>query len=258
MSKVAGEFVWYELMTSDTAGAEAFYSEVVGWKTQSMPGPSEMPYTMWAVGETPVGGLMTLPEEAKAAGAPPHWLAYVGTENIEASVAQVKELGGTVHVPPTEIPKMGTFSVIADPQGAVIALWAAQSKSGDHGAKGSGRITWHELVTTDLDAGFAFYESLFGWQKTEAMEMGEMGTYQMYGNGDGSLGGMMKKGPEMQMPPAWIYYITVDNIEDALARVTSHGGQIIYGPQVVPGGDSVAQCIDPQGAVFALHSNKSE
>jgi predicted enzyme related to lactoylglutathione lyase len=79
MSDIRGRFLWFDLMTTDTDGAKAFYTETIGWKTQAWEDtPAGTPYTMWVAGETPVGGVNILPEEAKAMGAPSHWLAYVG------------------------------------------------------------------------------------------------------------------------------------------------------------------------------------
>jgi predicted enzyme related to lactoylglutathione lyase len=72
---------------------------------------------------------------------------------------------------------------------------------------------------------------------------------------DHHLGGMFDLVPDMQMPPCWLYYITVADLDAALERVKSHGGQILNGPMEVPGSDRVAQCMDPQGAAFALHSS---
>src|SRR5687768_9589031 len=97
-----GHFVWHELLTTDTKKAIAFYTEVIGWKTQLFEenqGPE--PYTMWVSSQGPLGGVMTLPEEAKKMGVPPHWMGHVEVADVDAAVAKVKSSGGQVHVPPT-------------------------------------------------------------------------------------------------------------------------------------------------------------
>jgi uncharacterized protein len=254
---MSGRFVWYELMTSDTKGAIAFYSEVVGWKTQLFADakgqPGADPYTMWVSGQGPMGGVMTLPEEAKKMGAPPHWMAHVGVDDVDATVAKAKAKGGKVYVPPTDIPTVGRFSVIADPQGATISVFKSASEMQPHDTSKQGEISWNELVTSDAPAAFAFYSDLFGWKQLAEMDMGPMGKYTLYGQGEKQYGGMMNKPPEMQMPPAWIYYIQVDDLAAAVARATSKGAKLLVGPMDVPGGTSIAQFIDPQGAMFALH-----
>lgn len=257
MSDVRGKFVWYDLMTTDPDAAMSFYRDITGWGTQAWEG-SETPYTMWRVGERPIGGVMDLPEEAKAGGAPPHWLPYVGTPDVDATVARATELGGSVYVPPTDIPEVGRFAVLADPQGAVFAVF---SPTGEHpspeGAPQSGDFSWHELATTDYEAAFEFYADLFGWERSDAMDMGEEGIYQLYGLGGGpenQLGGMYNKPAEMPGPAAWLCYTTVDDVTPLSERVRELGGQVLHGPMEVPGGDMIVTCMDPQGAVFALHS----
>ena len=100
MSDPNGRFVWYELFTTDLPAARAFYSRVVGWQTMDaqMPGHD---YWMFTMGEKPVTGLMTLPEDARKMGTPPNWIGYVGVADVDATSAKAKANGGTVYVPPT-------------------------------------------------------------------------------------------------------------------------------------------------------------
>ena len=112
-----------------------------------------------------------------------------------------------------------------------------------------GRIGWHELHARDGAEAFAFYESLFGWKKLEAIDMGAAGTYQIFSMGDGPAGGIFTESVPM---PFWLYYFNVEGIEAALERVKTDGGQVLLGPAPVPGGNLIAQCLDPQGALFAL------
>ena len=249
-----GRFVWYDLMTSDPDAAVSFYGEVVGWGTQLWEG--ETPYTMWTNGETPLGGVMNLPEDAKKAGAPPHWIAYIATPDIDATVAKAKGLGAQVYHGPQDIPEVGSFAILADPQGAVFAVYTSKSDVPAEEPSKEGEFSWHELATTDYEAGFDFYSELFGWQKTDAMDMGEAGIYQMYGRtSDVPLGGMFTKPDEMPGPPFWLFYVKVDDVNRVVERVKKYGGQVLNGPMEVPGGDWIAQCCDPQGAAFAIHSS---
>lgn len=255
-----GRFVWYDLMTTDPAAAKAFYTETIGWKTQPFEG-GDKAYTMWVAGETPIGGVMDLPEEVKKMGAPPHWLAYVQVENVDATVKQVKELGGTVHHPGMDIPKVGRFGVIADPQGATIAVFTPEQEMKLPPREQQGVYSWHELNTTDWEGAWKFYSKLFGWVESSQMDMGDgMGTYFMYKHpADGekaSLGGMSNVAKQMSMPPHWLYYATVDSCDAAIKRITSKGGKVLNGPMEVPGGGHIAQCMDPQGAAFAVYAEK--
>jgi hypothetical protein len=257
MSNDRGRFVWYDLMTSDPEAAQTFYKELIGWGTQAWEGP--MPYTMWTHGDTPLGGVATLPDEAKKTGAPPHWLGYVQTPDVDETVAKAEANQGKVIAPAQDIPEVGRFAILSDPQGAVFAVFTPASEApGNAGPPEIGEYSWHELNTTDHDNAWGFYETLFGWKKLDAMDMGEMGMYQMFTSGDSEipLGGMFNKPKEMPGPPAWLYYARVDDVHQSVEKVTKLGGQVLNGPMEVPGGDHIAQCMDPQGAAFALHSMK--
>jgi predicted enzyme related to lactoylglutathione lyase len=252
MSTSHGSFVWHELMTSDPAAAKAYYCNVVGWTAEDSPVPG-MNYTMLKAGEIPVCGLMAVPEEAKAMGAPPMWTGYVGVDDLDAATEKAKELGGLQYRPPADIPNIGRFSIIGDPQGAMIALFKyANPMPGDRPPQGTpGHVGWNELYAVDWERVFAFYSEMFGWRKDQAMDMGPMGTYQLFAHGEHAIGGMMNK-PAQMPKPAWTFYFNVTDIDAAVERAKAGGGQIINGPMQVPGGSWIAQAIDPQGAMFAV------
>lgn len=248
-------FVWYEHMTKDVKAAIAFYSEVVGWKTQPFPETQGLePYTMWMSEQGPIGGVARLED----AGTPPHWMGHVGVDDLDAMVAKVKEKGGRVLVPPTPIPTVGRFSVIADPQGASLSLFEPlpmEQPMPPHDRTKHGEITWHELYADDGRAAFEFYSALFGWKILDRFDMGEAGPYLIFGEGDERYGGMMTKMPSMKLPPAWSYYVHVDDLDAAVARASAKGAKVLYGPMEVPDGTRAAQLVDPQGAVFGLHGS---
>jgi len=249
-----GCFCWMDLMTPDPEAAEGFYTQVAGWGTETWES-GEMPYKMFTNSGNPLGGVMQLPEAAKKMGAPPHWIAYVSVPDTDATVARAKELGAQAYVEPTDIPSVGKFAVLADPQGATFAVFTSADKPmGSDDPPVTGEFSWHELATTDYEAAFDFYADLFGWQKADAMDMGEAGMYQMYGRGTFPLGGMYNKPAEMPAPPHWLHYISVDDVNTKVETVKELGGQILHGPAEVPGGDLIAWCLDPQGAAFAIHS----
>lgn len=252
-STLLGRPLWYELMTSDMKAAEAFYSTVVGWTTTPFDGAGQ-PYTMFnRGGDVAVGGVMTTPPDVQA---PPFWAMYVGAPKLEETAAHAARLGGKAHTPVIDVPGVGRMQMMADPQGAVFYLYEpANAEHAPEGAAEPGDASWRELMTTDWPAAMAFYQALFGWQPGEAMDMGEMGTYQMFNRPHGMIGGMMNKPKEMaDVPPNWLIYFSVPSVEAAAERVKAGGGQILNGPMEVPGGDWVASAMDPQGAAFGLHS----
>jgi len=250
MATKACDFIWYELMTSDVAAASDFYGRVVGWTMAETPAAGRA-YTLACAGERQVGGVMALPEEARKEGARPAWFGYVAVPDVDAAVEAVKQAGGSVHRAAQDIPGVGRFAVVADPQGAGFMLFRGEGAAPAPVAPGTpGHIGWHELHARDQEDAFAFYGKLFGWTKGDAVDMGTMGAYQLFSTGADPIGGMMSNA---QAPhPFWLFYITVEDIDAAAARVTQAGGTIAHGPAQVPGGSWIVMGNDPQGATFAL------
>ena len=255
-SPVLGRFLWYELMTTDLTAALAFYKTVVGWNTAPFEG-SPTPYQVWMRGQTPIGGAMTLPDELKQHGVPPHWTMYVGVPKLEEAAAQIERLGGGALSPVIEVPTVGRMQTMRDPQGGAFSIYEpAGPPQAPEAPPEVGDASWHELYTTDAPAAMKFYGEIFGWKPTESMDMGPMGTYHMFGRHLGSLGGMMNKTPDMaQMPTAWLVYFRVPDVHAAADRIKANGGTVVHTMEV-PGGDWIAQAIDPQGAAFAVHHKK--
>jgi predicted enzyme related to lactoylglutathione lyase len=253
MSMWQGKFVWYELMTTDTAAAEAFYRNVVGWTARDA-GMPDKAYTILNAGEVPVGGVMAVPEAAVQMGLQPNWIGYIAVDDVDAYAADVTKAGGAVHRAPDDIPGVGRFAVVADPQGASFALFKGASTpppaAAAPGAPGHGG--WHELHAKELQAAFNFYATLFGWTRGEAMDMGPAGIYQLFSIAGEASGGMFNSPQAQASRPFWLFYFTVDAIGAAKARVEAGGGKVLNGPHQVPGGDWIIQCSDPQGAMFAL------
>lgn len=244
-----GKFVWYDLMTPDAAAAKAFYGEVLGFGTQ---GWDKGDYTMWANEKGPFGGLMTAD-----AGMPAMWVGYTSVPDLDATVARCEELGGKILVPPTVISEGARFAMLADPQGAVFSAYSS-TNPGDNDWDNPAPFSWAELNTTDWPAARDFYTDLFNWHATGSMSMDGSGsvesTYWMFGpTAEKSRGGMSNAAVMMKTPPHWLHYATVDDLDAAIERVKQHGGQLTNGPMPVPGGDRIAQCLDPQGAAFALY-----
>jgi hypothetical protein len=247
-------FFWYDLATSDVDAARKFYCEVVGWGYQDNSQAGQT-YGVFTVGDAGVAGLMPYPEGMTPPF--PVWNGYIAVEDVDAKAEQVKAEGGTVHRGPMEVPGVIRFAVVADPQGAVflIAKGLSAGPMPQLPPNATGTLGWRELFATDWQKAFAFYEKLFGWTKTEAHDMGEVGTYQLFAAGNERVGGMMNKHPAMPRP-WWNYYTNVEAIDAAKARVEKAGGTVLMGPMEVPGGQWILQARDPQGGHFALVAPK--
>jgi len=247
-------FVWYELLTDDPASAATFYGKVTGWRAadSGMPGLGHA-YTILSTDRAPMGGLMALPREAADAGLGPSWIGYVGVPEVDDFAARVTAAGGKIHRQPDDIPGVGRFAVAADPQGAIFNLFkgAPGPERPEVPAGSLGHTGWHELHAADGERAFPFYADLLGWTKAEAIDMGDMGLYQIFSISGTPAGGMMTDKAATPRP-FWLFYFNVDEINAAAARVAASGGKILHGPHEVPGGSWIVTCTDPQGARFAL------
>jgi len=245
-----GKFVWYEYLGPDVAAAVKFYTEVVGWSARdgSMPG---MDYWMVGPGDTLLAGVTALTEEMKGMGVPPCWSAYVWVEDVDAAAEAVVAAGGAVNRAPADIPGVGRFAVVADPQGAVFLLF--RDRDGNPPAVAAatpGAVGWRELSTPDPAAAMAFYSRLFGWKAAGEVDMGAMGVYRMFESAPGEMGGMFT--PPGGPASYWLYYFTVEAMDASVARLVAAGGHVLTAPEQVPGGAWVARARDPFGGFFAL------
>jgi predicted enzyme related to lactoylglutathione lyase len=245
---VHGRFVWQELNVQDTAAAAAFYSKVVGWHTQVPPGMPD--YTMFtAGGGAGVGGLQKL-----AANARPHWLPYLGAQDVDETATAAVRLGAKLLKAPFDLQTGGRIALLSDPQGAVFGLHhSSQPGPAPADPTKPGQFSWQELATTDYEAAFKFYAELFGWQVLDRMTMGPSNVYLIFG-WDGQQQGGIYKPSKPGTATQWLPYATVTDIEATVATVAKAGGQVVHGPVPVPGGGRIAQLLDVGGALFAVHS----
>jgi uncharacterized protein len=255
-STLLGRPIWYELMTTEPAAAEKFYRNVVGWKSAPF-GEALNPYTIFKrSGDVGVAGVLKRPADMPM---PPFWSMYIGVPDFGDAVARIKRLGGGEMSPVIDIPTVGRMQMMKDPQGAAFYILqpSPTSEERPEGEPEVGEGSWHELMTTDAAAAMKFYNEMFGWQPSEAMDMGADGKYQMFNRPHGMIGGMMNKPKALaNVPPFWSIYFRVPDINAAVERIKENGGQITNGPMEVPGGDWIVNAQDPQGAAFSLHAKK--
>ena len=269
MTNHHGDFIWYELMTTDADAATKFYEAILPWHIA----PSEqadIDYRRIDASEGAVGGLLDLTPDMTAGGARPVWLGYVLVDDVDKAVTSVEQGGGAVHLPARDIPGIGRFAMVADPQGAPFYVMKpippaddpnSESLAFSYDCPRPGHCAWNELTTSDPAAALHFYGQRFGWVKDGEMDMGPIGKYEFLRHagrapdgsppGHGMLGAVMHKPPHIPVS-GWNFYFRVPDIDVAAAAVAAGGGQVLHGPQEIPGGDFSMNGMDPQGAMFAL------
>jgi predicted enzyme related to lactoylglutathione lyase len=243
-----GTFSWVDLATTDVAGARTFYTTVFGWVGDAEAGPS-----MLRLEGSLVAAIFPLSDESRAAGASPSWTSYVTVTDADAAAARAVELGGAVVRDAFDIMDVGRVALVADPQGAVVALWQAGTHFGAARVNDVGCLTMNELVTSDLDAARTFYEQLFGWT-TDLADTGPDGPTLVSVLNDGSLNAYMSVEPG---PPHWRAYFTVESTVATIAQLEALGGSVLAGPIPIPDG-SIAVVRDPQGGEFALFEGPTD
>lgn len=252
---ILGRHVWSELMTTDVTAAEAFYDKVVGWTSKRSANPGMEYYEFSRPDGVSVAGLMKRPADMPMS----LWAMYLAVPNLDDAAAKLGRLGGATISEVIAVPTVGRMQMVKDPQGAgfyIIQLDHPENSVDQDPPVGD--ASWLELMTTDAPAAMKFYQDMFGWQPTDAMDMGADGKYQMFNRGSRMIGGMMNKPKQLaQMPPFWGIYFRVPDIDAAVARIKANGGQIMNGPMEVPGGDKIVNALDPQGAGFSLHAKKT-
>jgi predicted enzyme related to lactoylglutathione lyase len=248
-SYTPGTPCWVELGTPDIEATATFYGNLFGWEIPELPNSAELGgYRRAKKDGKDVAGVAPLMQE----GQPPAWTSYISVEDADATAATVKEAGGSVIAEPMGVMDLGRMAVFGDPTGAVFGVWQPGTFPGAGLVNEPGALAWNELGTRDPDAAKAFYGTVFGWG-TRDSDMGEMGTYTEWLNGEDSIGGMMDVSGRLpdEIPAHWLVYFAVENTDAALETVKSSGGGVSFGPIDIPAG-RFAIVTDPHGAAFAV------
>lgn len=247
---------WIDFSTDDMEKAIAFYEGLFGWKAEEAGDPEQTGgYRMFTLGGKAVAGGMELRDQNQ----PPAWTSYVTVEDVDASVARAKELGGSVIAEPMDVMEAGRMAILADPEGALFALWQPREHIGAGIVNEFNTLTWNELRTRDPDAAKAFYGGLFGW---DGLEFGAMSGYTVWTVDDAppeqGRGGMIDMAvTEMPegIPPHWDVTFSVEDADSIAEKCRELGGSIAAGPIDLPMG-RMYTLQDPSGATFTAMTFK--
>lgn len=243
-SNAAGVPIWVDFSSPDLDKSTSFYQTLFDWSGQSL-GPETGNYTMFRKnGKLVAGGGPTMEPDQH-----PAWSTYFQSDDAGATAEAVRKAGGTAVVEPMAIFDAGSMAVFRDPTGAFFSIWQPGQHTGAELVNEVGAFCWNELYTPDVPRNIDFYKQVFGWEVAET-EMGT-GAYWLFKvDGRDIAGGMDMKTVELppEVPPHWLVYFTVADIEDTIAKVQQLGGQA-RGPMPTPMGP-FAVVTDSVGAVF--------
>ncbi len=247
----AGNFSWFELGTSDLAGAKDFYTKYFGWSFRDSPLPPEMGgvYTTWTIGDKEVGAAYQLGEQMP--GVPSHWMTYIAVDSADDMAAKAVAHGATALCPNMDVMEHGRMAMLQDPTGATFGLWQPNQHLGVDLVGATSTVCWTELATHDLRKAESFYADVFGWT-LKPSQIPEM-EYTEFINAGHTQGGMMKMTPAMEgVPPHWGIYFTVEDCDAMAAQATELGATVCLPPQDIPNTGRFAAIQDPQGAMFMI------
>ena len=251
VQKRHGMFTWTDLNSPDQNAAKEFYSDLFGWDAREVPMGGDQVYIMFEKGGKSVSGLGQQP--SAMAGMPAVWTSYATVDDVDSVVERSSELGGTVTMPATDVMDQGRLALIQDPSGAVLGLWQDGNHSGAEVFNEHGAMSWNELATRDLEGAKSFYSELLGW----SVKTGDVGGGTMYTgiflDDERPNGGMLEMDGNWpaEVPPHWMTYFAVDDVDAAVAKVKELGGSVDVEPQDIPVG-RFSVVSDPQGGTFTL------
>lgn len=241
-----GKFVWFEHLSGDVAKARGFYRELFGWVSDPVP-VGDQQYPLIQNGSCGIGGFREAP-----AGMRPQWLGYLSVEDVDAAAQAAASRGARVLMGPADFPPVGRGATLADPQGAVFAIWrSTQGDRPDQIPTPPGDWCWNELMTDDDGAALAFYQGCFGFER-QSKDMGPAGTYHLLVKGGTMRAGLMKYPPGMNYPAAWTPYVAVADCDALAARAAGLGANVLVPPADIPEVGRFSVIADPLGAPLGM------
>lgn len=243
-----GTFSWADCVTTDWEAGKQFYVDVMGWETEDLPMGEGQSYTMFKVDGENVGAIAPMLSAMQEMGIPPHWANYITVDDVHSFIDKVKELGGTVVAEPFDVFGAGIMMSIQDPTGATVSLWQAKDTIGAGLVNTVGAMLWNELMTPEPEKAMDFFNKLLGW---EFKQDGDRDYWMIINNGRMN-GGIFKLGDDLaNVPPHWIPYYNVADLDTSIEKVKAHGGAVHMTGEA-DGVGRFAVIADPQGAALYL------
>ncbi|MFG2550393.1 VOC family protein [Streptomyces sp. NPDC048581] len=244
---VPGGPCWAEVGCPDLEAGRRFYSAVFGWRTESDTREEMGGYTIAYLADAPVAALVPLGEESPSQ--PVVWYVTFAVADLDATVAKVRSAGGSVVYEAGDVPGMGRFASVTDPQGAAFQLWQERGFAGAGVFNAPGSLGWVELLTRAPEEAKAFYTTVFGWS-VNASER-----YTQWGLDGADFGGMVTMDDKFphEVPAHWVPYFAAADVDTTAAEATQAGGTVLMEPTSVPDGPRIAVLRDQQGAMFGVY-----
>jgi predicted enzyme related to lactoylglutathione lyase len=246
-----GKFVWFELVTTDPDQAAAFYARVLGWRITPGNANGGKVHDI-ANGERKLGLIKKL---EPASNLSTHWMGYVSVPDLDAASHAVQANGGKVVVPATEIPGVGRFATVADPEGSMFSLFTSTKGDLPDHDPAPGDWIWNELWSKDPSTAFRFYAAVGGYSREDLPLPNSK--YPML-IADGAARGGINNLPQGQARALWVPYVKVADADVVVKKAESLGAVTLMKPTDLPPVGRFAVLVDPTGAIFGLVAQPSK
>jgi predicted enzyme related to lactoylglutathione lyase len=247
-----GKVIWADLITPDIDGAKRFYGGLLGWTFRDVPGGPN--YSLALLNGEPVAGLF---QKALTAGQTqqPHWLTFLAVRDVDAVQQAATQHGGSVISRSHNYPQRGRQAILADPDGAVFAVLAAQGGDPQDDLALPGQWIWSALLVKDPQGETAFYKSLFGYDVYDLANEGEGEAAQHYilSSDDFARAGVNAlPADSKRRHPHWLNFVRVDDAAATVKTAVGLGARVLVEPRVDRHGGHIAVLADPGGAPFGV------
>ncbi len=247
---IPGKVIWHDLLTDDVDSARHFYGELFGWKFESPTVGQNSAYTLITLNGSRIGGMIDA-TKIRADVDLTQWVSVLSVEDVDAATALFKTSGGTVFTEPTDLTDRGRISVVADSQGALVALLRTEGGDPKDQEPQIGGFLWDELWTDDPNQSIDFFRELVAYEDNTVAIEGEEYRY-LSSAGEPRVG--IRKNPLPGLTPTWVTFIRVEDPAAITARVEELGGKVFVEAQTNPIGGQVAIIADPAGAGLVIQS----
>jgi uncharacterized protein len=244
-----GKVVWTDLVTPDLESAKRFYGGLFGWTFRDVPGDPN--YVLALLNGETLGGLY---QKALSPGQvqQPFWLSFLAVRDVAAVQHSALQHGGTVLAKSRMYGQRGRQAVLADPDGAVFAVLAAQGGDPQDYLAAPGEWIWSSLMVKDPQQETAFYKSLFGYEVVDLESDGDAQHFILSNDGYARAGLTTLPADSMRRHPHWLNFIRVSDAADTAKKAVSLGGRVLVEPRVDRHGGQLAVLADPSGAPFGV------
>ena len=245
----SGRFVWHDLMSTDPETSKSYYNQLLGWTTEPRKMDPADTYHYIISGGRRIGGIVHLDLSHRLQS---HWMSYLAVENVDDIAHRMRDLGGKVGVPPTDVPGIGRLAICSDPTGARFSPFKGDEETaGREDAPAPGGFCWTELLTTDTAAAAEFYREICGWS-THEIDLGEAGKYTIFRRGNVDAAGMMQIPADSDSACNWLVYVAVEDVDDCALMASDLGGKVLVRPTDVPTVGRLSVIADTVGSTLAV------